>query len=68
MTPHDLRYDIADEFMEVIYKLLEGCWEDDAMQTDKASGLFADPSKVHRVVHQSVRCQRGFRQEPMIAL
>ena len=28
---HDDRYDIADEYMEVLYKLWEGSWEDDAV-------------------------------------
>ena len=26
---HDDRYDIADEYMEVVYKLWEGSWEDE---------------------------------------
>ncbi len=52
MDAHDLRYDIADEFMEVVYKFWEGCWEDGALLTDRASGVFADPSKVHRIVHE----------------
>jgi len=29
-STHDLRYDIADEYMEVVYKLWEGSWEDNA--------------------------------------
>jgi len=48
---HDRRYDIADDYMQVVYKLWEGSWEDDAVAADKASGLFADPAKVHRVRH-----------------
>ncbi|MGH9887009.1 MAG: NtaA/DmoA family FMN-dependent monooxygenase, partial [bacterium] len=39
----------ADEYMEVMYRLWEGSWEDDAVRADKATGVFADPSKVHRV-------------------
>ncbi|MGO1192386.1 MAG: LLM class flavin-dependent oxidoreductase [Nesterenkonia sp.] len=48
---HDARYDYADEYLEVVYKLLEGSWEDDAVVADKASGVFTDPSKVHRIEH-----------------
>ena len=33
---HDHRYDIADEYMEVVYKLWEGSWEDDAVVRDRA--------------------------------
>lgn len=49
---HDARYDRADEFLEVAYKLWEGSWEEGAVVRDRASGIFADPAKVHRVRHQ----------------
>jgi FMN-dependent oxidoreductase (nitrilotriacetate monooxygenase family) len=45
---HDLRYDRADEFMEVVTGLWDS-WEDDALIVDKQSGRFADPEKVHRL-------------------
>jgi FMN-dependent oxidoreductase (nitrilotriacetate monooxygenase family) len=50
--PHDARYDRADEFLEVLYQLWEGSWEDTAVLRDKAARVFADPSKVHRVRHE----------------
>lgn len=49
---HDERYDMADEFMEVCYKLWEGSWEDDAVVRDKARAFFADPDKVHDIEHK----------------
>lgn len=42
---HDERYDIADEYLEVLYKLWEGSWENDAVVADKKSGVFADFKK-----------------------
>jgi FMN-dependent oxidoreductase (nitrilotriacetate monooxygenase family) len=51
-TAHDDRYDIADEYMEVVYKLWEGSWEDDAVLRDRARGIFTDPAKVHRITHE----------------
>lgn len=48
---HDLRYDKADEFMEVVLGHWD-TWEDDAIIVDKESGRFADPDKVHRLDHQ----------------
>lgn len=48
---HDKRYDIADEYMEVVYKLWEGSWEEDAVKRDKKSGVFTDASKVHPIQH-----------------
>ena len=58
-TAHDDRYDVADEYMEVVYKLWEGSWEDDAVLRDRARGIFADPSKVHRV-----RTGENYRSTP----
>ncbi len=45
---HDLRYDRADEFMEIVLGHWDA-WEDDAIVQDKASGLFARAEKVHRL-------------------
>jgi alkanesulfonate monooxygenase len=49
---HDTRYDIAAEYMEVVYKLWEGSWEADAVLRDRERGIFTDPAKVHRVHHE----------------
>lgn len=51
-TSHDLRYRIADEYMEVMYKLWEGSWEDDAVVRDRRAGIFTRADKVHKVVHE----------------
>lgn len=48
---HDRRYDHADEYLEVLYKLWEGSWEDDAVVEDRENGVFTDPSKVHPIEH-----------------
>ncbi|QBE50394.1 LLM class flavin-dependent oxidoreductase [Leucobacter triazinivorans] len=48
---HDQRYDHADEYLEVVYKLLEGSWEDDAVVRDRERGVFAEPDKVHHIGH-----------------
>ena len=47
---HDLRYDRADEFMEVVLGHWDS-WEDGALVIDKQNNLFADPKKVHRLDH-----------------
>ncbi|AOS79514.1 MULTISPECIES: LLM class flavin-dependent oxidoreductase [Hydrogenophaga] len=47
---HDLRYDRADEFMEVVMGHWD-TWEDDAIKPDKEAGTFANPDKVHRLDH-----------------
>jgi long-chain alkane monooxygenase len=49
--PHDERYAIAQEFVEVTFKLWEGSWEPDAVVRDRARGVFTDPTKVHAIDH-----------------
>src|SRR5258708_15958099 len=51
-TAHDDRYDVADEYMEVVYKLWEGSWEYDAALRDRIRGTVADPPNVHRLTHK----------------
>jgi FMN-dependent oxidoreductase (nitrilotriacetate monooxygenase family) len=48
---HDARYEIAEEYMEIVYKLWEGSWEDGAVVRDRSRGIFARPEKVHKVRH-----------------
>ncbi|MFT4085552.1 MAG: LLM class flavin-dependent oxidoreductase [Gordonia sp. (in: high G+C Gram-positive bacteria)] len=52
LLDHDQRYDHADEYLTVLYKLWEGSWEDDAVQRDRVAGVFADPAKVHHIGHE----------------
>lgn len=49
---HDNRYDIANEYLEVIYKLLEGSWEDGAVVRDRENRVFTLPEKVHEIGHK----------------
>ncbi|MDR5836480.1 LLM class flavin-dependent oxidoreductase [Caballeronia sp. LZ034LL] len=49
---HDDRYAIADEYMDVVYKLWEGSWQDGAAVRDRATGVYARPEQVRRIVHE----------------
>ncbi|MFJ4344706.1 LLM class flavin-dependent oxidoreductase [Pseudomonas sp. NPDC089401] len=49
---HDRRYDQADEYLQVLYQLLEGSWADDAVVNDRARRVYAEPGKVRKVRHQ----------------
>ncbi|MDY1047477.1 LLM class flavin-dependent oxidoreductase [Pseudomonas coleopterorum] len=49
---HDRRYDQADEYLEVLYKLWEGSWEDEAVVEDRERRIYAQPEKVHKVQHE----------------
>ena len=48
---HDTRYEIAEEYMQAVYKLWEGSWEDGAVLRDRAGRRFADADKIHRIKH-----------------
>jgi FMN-dependent oxidoreductase (nitrilotriacetate monooxygenase family) len=49
---HDDRYDLADEYMEILYRLWEESWAADAVKRDRAAGIYADPARVARIMHQ----------------
>ena len=49
---HDSRYDRADDYLELCYKLWEGSWADDAVDNDKAGRRYADPAKVRPISHK----------------
>jgi FMN-dependent oxidoreductase (nitrilotriacetate monooxygenase family) len=49
---HDDRYDVAEDYMQAVYKLWEGSWEDSAVLRDRRGRRFADPKKIHRILHE----------------
>lgn len=49
---HDNRYDVANEYVEVLYKLLEGSWEEGAVVRDGEKRIFTHPEKVHEIGHK----------------
>ena len=51
MLAHDLRYDRADEFMEVVLGHWDS-WDDDAIVLDKQRMVFAKPGSVRRLDHK----------------
>jgi FMN-dependent oxidoreductase (nitrilotriacetate monooxygenase family) len=48
---HALRYERAEEFLEVVTGLWDS-WEDDAIVADKDNAVFADRSKLHTLHHK----------------
>jgi FMN-dependent oxidoreductase (nitrilotriacetate monooxygenase family) len=49
---HTNRYEVASEYVEVLYKLLEGSWEEGAVVRDRARRVFTHPEKVHEIGHK----------------
>lgn len=48
---HDVRYEVAEEFLDVSYKLWEGSWDADAVVRDRERRVYTDPAKVHEIGH-----------------
>src|SRR3954465_14822879 len=48
---HDDRYDIAEDYMQAVYKLWEASWEDGAVLRDRRGRRFADAGRIPRARH-----------------
>jgi long-chain alkane monooxygenase len=55
LTEHDERYEWAEEYLDVVYKLWEGSWDDGALLKDKARGVFSDYTRIHKINHVGSR-------------
>jgi len=51
LAEHDLRYEIATEFVDVVRGLWD-TWDDGAVVADKATGVYLDKSKVRQLDHK----------------
>ena len=51
MPEHDLRYDMADEYMQAVNALWDS-WEPGAIIADRHSGVLVDPAKVRAANHE----------------
>ena len=54
---HDERYAIAEEYMSVVYKLWNSSWRSDAVQLNRQTGIYTDPSLVREINHQGKHFQ-----------
>jgi FMN-dependent oxidoreductase (nitrilotriacetate monooxygenase family) len=48
LPPRDQRYEMADEYMEIVNALFDS-WEDGAVVKDRERGVYADHTKVHPI-------------------
>ncbi|MEE8664678.1 MAG: NtaA/DmoA family FMN-dependent monooxygenase [Acetobacter sp.] len=49
---HDERYERAEEYLEVLYKLWEQSWDEDALAIDRENAVFTHPDRVHYINHK----------------
>lgn len=70
---HALRYEIADEYLQVVKGLWDS-WDDDAFLRDRETGRFFDREKLHRLDHKGrffsvegpLNIQRSPQGQPVI--
>jgi FMN-dependent oxidoreductase (nitrilotriacetate monooxygenase family) len=65
LPDHDLRYDMADEYIEIVTKLWDS-WDPGAIVADRKSGILIDPSKVHPINYEGeyYRCRGPLNSGP----
>ncbi len=68
LPSHKERYERANEYLEVAYKLWEGSWEESAVLKNKEKGIYADPRKVHPINHSGTyyQCEGPHLSEPSL--
>jgi len=54
VVPHDERYGVAHEYMDLVYKFWESSWGDDAKIWDRESRIAYDPSQVKKIEHKGL--------------
>ncbi|SCU97795.1 LANO_0E16996g1_1 [Lachancea nothofagi CBS 11611] len=45
------RYDRAEEYVDVVYKLFLSSWQDESFKVDKKNGIFTDPNGIRHINH-----------------
>lgn len=50
LPPRELRYEMAEEYMEVVTKLF-GSWQPDAVVLDRERGVYAEPDRIRTIDH-----------------
>jgi FMN-dependent oxidoreductase (nitrilotriacetate monooxygenase family) len=73
LPDHDLRYERAHEFLEILYQLWDS-WDADAMIVDKAAGVQSKPGSIrpigyrgkHFAVHGALDVPRSPQDRPLV--
>lgn len=54
VVPHDERYEVAHEYMDLVYKFWESSWDEGAKVWDREERMAYDPEKVKKIVHKGM--------------
>jgi FMN-dependent oxidoreductase (nitrilotriacetate monooxygenase family) len=51
LIPHDARYDVADDYMEISYRFWNS-WDDDAVVRDRVNRVYARADRIRKIDYQ----------------
>ena len=54
VVPHDERYNVAHEYMDLVYKFWEGSWADDSKVWDREKRVAYEPERVKKIEHKGM--------------
>lgn len=66
VVPHDERYEMAHEYMDLVYSLWESSWADDAVKWDREKRIAFDNDKIKRIEHKGkyLKCSAPHQTHP----
>ena len=66
LPPEGERYDMADEYVDVVYKLWEQSWDDKSKVLDPERNMIFDPDLIHKINHvgKYFKCEGPHMVEP----
>lgn len=59
VTPHDERYEVAHEYMDVVYKLWESSWGPESVVWSDDTAY--DPTQIKKIVHKGLKNERELK-------
>ncbi|KAF7534778.1 hypothetical protein G7054_g5929 [Neopestalotiopsis clavispora] len=63
LVPHDQRYEIADEYMDIMYRLWNASWADGVQVWDREKHIAYEPSKIKKINHDGKHLKMHARHQ-----
>ncbi|KAK3046901.1 hypothetical protein LTR09_011652 [Extremus antarcticus] len=58
LLPGTKRYELGEEYMDVVYKLWNGSWAEDSVRYDEVNRVACEPSRIKKIEHHDECYQR----------
>ncbi|TVY44835.1 Dimethyl-sulfide monooxygenase [Lachnellula subtilissima] len=63
LKEHDKRYEIGEEYMDLVYKLWNGSWSDEAVRWDEKNRVAYEPSEIKKIEHDGPHFKLSARHQ-----